>query len=227
MSDQPPATQTLAGAHQEGTLRPINRVKLRAQLGMVEEVSAANIRRAISFVIERVLDYYAVVAYTGPGYVFGRVDSDFPSALYAAPHHNYMYDSWDHREMSPTHPTCSNEKLINEAGWLCLDTACRVAVFELALETPEAKQILDQARGAVMSMCENRTISEVNWRESRRRLGTPGVRKILRRMLAKLPVVDIGRGPIRPVILAPGAPRSGLNHITDWSNGSIPVAAAV
>ncbi|MFV3332884.1 hypothetical protein ACNFIA_18230 [Pseudomonas sp. NY15437] len=227
MSNQPSAAKTIAGAQQEGTLRPINRVKLRAQLGMVDEVTAASIRRAISFVIERVLDYYQVVAYTGPGYVFGRVDSDFPSALYAAPHHNYMYDRWDHREMSPTHPTCSNEKLINEAGWLCLDTACRVAVFELALEVPEAKKVLEHARSAVMSMCEDRTISEVNWRESRRRLGTPGVRKILRRMLAKLPAVDIGRGSIRPVILAPGALRSGLNHVTDWSNGSTPLAAAV
>lgn len=79
--------------------------------------------------------------------------------------------------MTPAHPTCTNESLFNEAGWMCIDTACRLAAWEMSEEVPEARPILDQARYAVKSLCEAREVSELNWQSSRRRLGTPGIQR--------------------------------------------------
>lgn len=219
MRDKPSTVQTLAGAQQDGALPPINRVRLRAQLGMVDDFSAANIRQATALVLQRVQEYYTVIKYTGPGYVYGRVESTWPSVVYAAPTHNYMTDSWYFQEMGPTHPTCTTASLFEEAGWLCLDTACRVAVYELAREVPEAESVLAQARYAIMTMCADRELSEVNWDESRRRIGTPGIVKVLKRLAGKLPSVQIGKGSTRPVVLSPTLiSRAHIWHeIAEWS----------
>lgn len=228
MSEQPIAAQTLAGAKLDGTLAPLNRSRLRAQLGMEDQVNAANIRRATALVLARIQDYYCVIQYTGPGYIYGRVDSEYPSALNAVAKHNYMDDTWSHREMTPDHPTCSTEEVFNEAGWMCVDTACKVACHEMASEVPEAREILRQARYAIRDMCQNRELSEVNWADSRRRLGTPGIRKVLKRLDAKLPLVRIGRGVTVPVVLS--ARMIGLAHsykgISDWSIEDQPFARA-
>ncbi len=182
MSAAPSPAQTIASARECGALAPLNRKKIRAQFGLVDEVTADHVRRATALLIERIQDYYTVVQYTGPGYVYGRVDSEWPSALYATPQFNSMEGEWSHKEMSPTHPTCTSERLFNEAGWLCLDTACRVAVYEMCLEVPEAKMVLEQARYAILSMCNDRALSETDWRSSRRRIGTRGIRKLLERL---------------------------------------------
>lgn len=229
MSDQPATAQTIDGALQDGSLPPMNRIRLRAQLGMVEDITASNIRLATALLLQRVQDYYTVVQYTGPAYVYGRVDSEFPSALYAKPKHSYMNDTWFQQEMSPTHPTCTVERLFSEAGWLCLDTACRLAVAELAREVPEARAVLDQGRYAIKGMCEQRELTELNWKDSRRRLGTPGIRKMLKRFSSKLRFVRIGKGKgILPIILP--HERITTSHIyrdiTDWSYEDQPVAHA-
>lgn len=219
MSEQPASMQTLDGAKRDGTLPALDRGRLRAQLGMEDRITAANIRRATALVLQRIEDYYTVVQYTGPGYVYGRVDSDCPSARYAVARHNYMDDSWIYQEMTPDHPTCTDEKVFKEAGWLCVETACKVAIHEMAVEVPEATQVLGQARYAIRAMCQSSNLSGVNWAESRRRLGTPGIRKILKRLSQSLPNVRIGKGPIMPVILTSG--QGGVStvyrHITDWS----------
>ncbi|WP_323601131.1 hypothetical protein [Pseudomonas putida] len=228
MADKPATAQTIAGATQDGTLPAMNRIRLRAQLGMAEDITAANIRRATALVLQRVQDYYSVVQYTGPAYVYGRVDSEYPSALYAEARHNYMNDTWIHQEMSPTHTTCTAEVLFREAGWLCLDTACRLAVHELAEEVPEAREVLNQARYAVREMCRHRELTELNWADSRRRLGTPGIRKMLKRLSSKLKAVRIGKGCIIPVILPPGrfAISESYRNIADWSYEDRPLAHA-
>lgn len=222
MSAAPSPAQTIASARECGALAPLNRKKIRAQFGLVDEVTADHVRRASALLIERIQDYYTVVQYTGPGYVYGRVDSEWPSALYATPQFNSMEGEWSHKEMSPTHPTCTSERLFNEAGWLCLDTACRVAVYEMCLEVPEAKMVLEQARYAILSMCNDRALSEKDWRSSRRRIGTRGIRKLLERLGSVLHLVNIGIGSVRPVVMAPGSKLAGLKHITDWSMGSEP-----
>lgn len=219
MRHQPERAQTLQQAKERGALRPLDLARLRAQLGLTEDVTALNIRRATGLMVERVADYFEVVQYTGPSYVFGRVDSDYPSALSAKSTHNYIDDSWSHREMGPAHPTCSMESLFNEAGWICIDTACLLAAYEMASEVPEARPILDQARYAVKSLCESSEVSGVNWLTSRRRLGTPGIRKLVRRIDSKLRFVRIGRGAIRPVVIPQGlvSTANACRNVTDWS----------
>lgn len=128
MSAEPSPAQTIGRAREFGALAPLNRKKIRAQFGLVDVVTADHVRRATALLLERIQDYYTVVQYTGPGYVYGRADSEWPSALYATPEFNSMEGEWSHKEMSPTHPTCTSERLFNEAGWLCLDTACRVRI---------------------------------------------------------------------------------------------------
>lgn len=219
MRNQPESAQTLKGAKDVGTLAPLDRIRLRAQLGMADDVTASNIRRATALMIHRIADYYTVIQYTGPSYVYGRVDSDYPSALKAIASHNYMDDSWSYREMTPAHPTCSNESLFTEAGWMCIDTACRLAAWEMSEEVPEARPILDQARYAVKSLCEAREVSEMNWQTSRRRLGTPGIQKIIKRIIAKLRFVRIGKGAVRPVVIPQGSISmvNSYRNVTDWS----------
>ncbi|AVX92516.1 hypothetical protein AO943_36365 [Pseudomonas aeruginosa] len=222
MSAEPSPAQTIGRAREFGALAPLNRKKIRAQFGLVDVVTADHVRRATALLLERIQDYYTVVQYTGPGYVYGRADSEWPSALYATPEFNSMEGEWSHKEMSPTHPTCTSERLFNEAGWLCLDTACRVGVYEMCLEVPEAKMVLEQARYAILSMCNDRALSETDWRSSRRRIGTRGIRKLLERLGSVLHLVNIGIGSVRPVVMAPGSTLAGLKHITDWSMGSEP-----
>lgn len=222
MSAEPSPAQTIGRAREFGALAPLNRKKIRAQFGLVDVVTADHVRRATALLLERIQDYYTVVQYTGPGYVYGRADSEWPSALYATPEFNSMEGEWSHKEMSPTHPTCTSERLFNEAGWLCLDTACRVGVYEMCLEVPEAKMVLEQARYAILSMCNDRALSETDWRSSRRRIGTRGIRKLLERLGSVLHLVNIGIGSVRPVVMALGSTLAGLKHITDWSMGSEP-----
>ncbi len=215
----PSPVPTLAESAKNGRLPALDRVRTRAQLAMVDTVTAANIRLATTLLLSRVREYYKAVNYTGPGYVFGRVDSEFPSALYAAPVHNYMDDTWIHQEMSPANPTCTAQRLFEEAGWLCLDTACRVAIHEITQEVPEAQVVLLQARYCIRSMCEDRKLSGINWRDARRRLRTPGVRKLLGRIGEMLPYARIGRGAVRPAVFLPdeGLVSAPYSNVTDWS----------
>lgn len=219
MSEQPATAKTLAGAKKDGTLPPLDRSRLRAQLSLENRVTAANIRRATALVLQRIRDYYTVVQYTGPGYVYGRVESEYPSALNAVAKYNYLNSTWYRQEMTPDHPTCTTERVFNEAGWLCVNTACKVAIHEMVEEVPEAHEILGQARYAIQSMCQNRELSAINWANSRRRLGTPGILKLLNRLDATLPLVRIGKGAIAPVILTPGLFGSAqvYKNIIDWS----------
>lgn len=218
---------TLAAAAATGELPPISRMVLRAQFSMVEKVTARGVRSGVDLLLSRLKQYYSVIGYTGPGYVYGRVDSEWPSALYAATR-NYMNGKWLHQEMSPAHPSCSPENVLNAAGWMCLDTACRVAIYEMCVEVPEAYQVLNHARYAIHSMCLERRISGTDWRSSRRRVRATGVVKILHQLSINLSRIAIGIGEIRPVVLVDinDTGRSTLKHIADWSCVTTTVQAA-
>lgn len=220
--------QTLAAAAAAGELPPINRIVLRAQLSMVEEVTARGVRTGVDLLLTRLKQYYAVIGYTGPGYVYGRIDSEWPSALYAAAVHNYMNGNWMHQEMSPAHPSCPPENVFNAAGWMCLDTACRVAIHEMCTDVPEAYLVLNQARYAIHSMCLERKVSGTDWRSSRRRIRAAGILKVLNRLSINLSSIAIGIGTVRPVVLVDTneAGRSALTRITDWSCGTCTALAA-
>lgn len=219
-----PIVPTLMSAQVEGSLRPLNRTKLRAQFGMLDGFKASDVRRAIALMLGRLLEYYSVIQYTGPGYVYGRVDSSWPSSLECNASHNYMDNSWCYREMHPSHPTCSIESVFSSAGWMCVETACKIARNEIAQDVPEATEVFLQASYAINSMLYERSISNIAWSASRRRLGTPGVRKALKRLQVVLPSIQIGLGPIRPAVLAQSQiGRSTFGHVREWS---IPEIAA-
>lgn len=215
----PAAATTLAQARSTGSLAPLDRPRLRAQLGLADDVTGVNVRRATEFLLQRLLDYYSVIKYTGPGYVFGRVSSSWPSALRAEPRYNGYYDCWQHAEMNPTHPSCTLGELESQAGWMCTDTAAKVAAAEIATELPEACGLFQQARYAIESLLEDPSISGVRWCDSRRRLKTPGIRKVLGRIKATLPAVAFGIGVVRPVVLAriPGIAAPAFRNVRDWS----------
>lgn len=217
--DSPAAAMTLGQARASGTMPRLDRHRLRAQLGLTEDITGANVRRATDFLLQRLLDYYTVIQYTGPGYVFGRVSSSWPSALRAAPQYNPYHDCWQHAEMNPVHPTCTLAELEGHAGWMCTDTAAKVAAAELATELPEARELFQQARYAIESLLEDSSISGVRWCDSRRRLKTPGIRKVLARIKATLPVTAFGIGAVRPVVLASSSAGAALTlrHVRDWS----------
>lgn len=226
---QPDTLQTLADARQSGQLRPVDRSRIRAQFALLDRIQPADIRRALALVLARVSDYYQVIAYTGPAYVYGRVDSEYPSALYAKPVENYMYGNWMYQEMSPTHPSCTIERLVNEAGSMCLQTACKVAEAELTEDVPEAQELFRVAGRALMAMVHDRQLSEVRWSDSMRRLGTPGIRKMLKKLSAKLPDTHIGWGGgfFAAVVPAASAWQMGqCRNVTEWSYGREPVAIA-
>lgn len=226
--DQPQSAATLEQAKANGALRPLDRQRLRAQLGLVDRIVAADVRRATELLLQRLIDYYEVIQYTGPGYVYGRVSSSWPSALYAEARYNSMYSCWQHIEMSPVHPTCTLEMLVSEAGWMCTDTAAKVAKAEMAEEVPEAGAVLAQARYAVESLLGVSSVSGVLWSDSRRRLRTAGIRKVLTRVRAALPEVTIGIGVIRPVVLGPGdSAKTGIfKDVSDWSWPAMKLAAS-
>ncbi|MGI0649469.1 hypothetical protein ACRCPS_31115 [Pseudomonas aeruginosa] len=227
--DQPNTLLTLAEALRTNQLAPIERQRIRAQFALLDTFQAADIRRAIVLVLARISEYYQVIAYTGPEYVYGRVDSEYPSALYAKPELNYMYQTWSHREMSPTHPTCTVQRLFNEAGSMCIQTACKVAEAELTEEVPESKELFRVAGRAILTMVKDREFSEVRWSDSMRRLGTPGIRKMLKRLSAKLGDAHIGwdRGLFAAVVPASCEWRlAQYPRVKDWSYGAQPVAVA-
>lgn len=222
-TEQPPSQMTLTAAREAGLLSPLDRVRVRAQLGMLDSFSASDVRRATALMLARLIDYYAVVQYTGPGYVFGRTDSTSPSARNSVASYNYMYGSWSYREMGPSHPSCTVQELINEAGWLCISAASKLVAAEMSDEVPEATDVLQQARYCVDSLFEERSVSGVNWADSRRRLGTPGIRKLLVRIQSALPSVHIGLGPIRPVVLSKDQMwmAGQCRDIREWSAPSV------
>ena len=88
--EQPSTAKTLSQAKSDGSLRPLDKPRLRSQLGLVYQVTATDVRRAATLLLQRVSDYYQIIQYTGPGYVYGRVDSTWPSALYAEAELNYV-----------------------------------------------------------------------------------------------------------------------------------------
>jgi len=227
--DQPDTLLTLAAALQTKKLAPIDRQRIRAQFSMLNVIRAADIRRATELVLARITAYYQVIGYTGPEYVYGRVDSEFPSALCAKPELNYMYNTWSYREMSPTHPICTVERLFNEAGFMCIQTACKVAADELSKELPESKELFVIAGRAVQSMIKDRDISGISWRDSMRRLRTPGIRKALKALSWKLADVHIGwTGVFFPVVV-PVSHEQRLaiySDIKDWSYANKPAVAA-
>lgn len=222
-TEQPPSQMTLTDAREAGLLSPLDRGRVRAQLGMLDSFSANDVRRATALMLARLMDYYAVVQYTGPGYVYGRTDSTYASALNSVAAHNYIDGSWSYREMGPTHAACTVQSLFDEAGWLCIPTACKLIAAEMACEAPEATEVLRQAGYCVDSLFAERSVSGVNWSESRRRLGTPGIRKLLVRILSALPNVQIGLGPIRPVVLSKDQlwMAEKCRNVREWSAPSI------
>ena len=126
--------------------------------------------------------------------------------------------------MYPSHPTCSIESVFSSAGWMCIETACKIARNEIARDIPEAIEVFLQASYAINSMLAERSISNIAWSESRRRLGTPGVRKVLKRLQLVFPTIQIGLGPIRPAVLAQSQiGRSTFRDVREWS---IPEIAA-
>lgn len=222
-TEQPPSRMTLTTARETGLLSPLDRGRVRAQLGMLDSFSASDVRRATALMLARLMDYYAVVQYTGPGYVYGRTDSTYPSALNSVAARNYMDGSWSHREMGPAHASCTVQSLFDEAGWLCIATACKLIAAEMAIEVPEATDVLQQSRYCVDSLFEERSVSGVNWSDSRRRLGTPGIRKLIARILSALPNVQIGLGPIRPVVLSKDHlwMAESCRNVREWSAPSV------
>ncbi len=226
---QPATRQTLAVARESGQLKPLDRKRIRAQFAMLDRFQAADIRRALGLLLSRLSDLYEVIAYTGPGYVYGRVDSEYPSALYAMPVQNYMDGSWMYQEMSPAHPTCTIERLIHEAGSMCLQTACKVAQAELCQDVPEAQELFRLAGRAVLSMAAESELSGVRWSDARRRLGAPGIRKMLKRLEAALPESHVGwsGGTVPVVVPATLEERLRLyRDVTDWSYAEPAVALA-
>jgi hypothetical protein len=219
--DQPKTAVTLEQAKAAGSLRPLDRIRLRAQLGLADQVTAVDVRRATELLLQRVLDYYEVVQYTGPGYCYGRVDSTWPSALYAEARFNHYYNVWQHLEMNPVHPTCTDSLLLSAAGWMCTNTAAKLAVIEMSKEVPEAADLLQKARYALAELLDNASASGVNWSSSRRRLRTPGIRKLLSNLQSVLPDVTIGVGNFspRPVILGLGETwmAGKFTKVSDWS----------
>jgi hypothetical protein len=227
--DRPDTLLTLAEALRTNKLAPIERQRIRAQFSLLDRFQASDIRRAIALVLGRISAYYQVIAYTGPAYTYGRVDNAYPSALYAKPEHNSLYQTWSYREMSPTHPTCTIDRLFNEAGSMCIQTACKVAEAELSEEVPESKDLFRIAGRAIQTMVYDRDLSEVRWNESMRRLGTPGIRKILKRLTTKLGDAHIGwdRGLFAAVVPATCEWRlAQYPRVNDWSYGAQPVAEA-
>lgn len=227
--DQPSTLMTLGEALRTNQLAQIERQRIRAQFALLDSFQAADIRRAIALVLARISDYYQVIAYTGPEYVYGRVDSEYPSALYAKPEFNSTYQTWSYREMCPTHPTCTIKRLFNEAGSMCIQTACKVAEAELTEEVPESKELFRLAGRAILSMIKDPAFSEVRWSDSKRRLGTPGIRKILKRLTAKLDSAHIGwdQGLFASVVPSSCEWRlAQYPKIVDWSYGTQVAAVA-
>lgn len=227
--NQPNTLLTLAEALCTNQLAPIDRQRIRAQFAQLDVFQASDIRRAMELVLARITNYYQVISYTGPAYVYGRVDSEYPSALYAKPEHNYMYQTWSYREMSPAHPSCTIQRLFNEAGSMCLPTACKVAQAELAEEVPESNEVFRLAGYAVMSMVKDREFSEVRWSDSMRRLGTPGIRKVLKRLTAKLGDAHIGWESGLFAAVVPGTCEWRLAQyprVKKWSYGALQLAKA-
>lgn len=217
--ERPAAVPTLRQAKSDGTLRALDKLRLRSQLGLVDQMTATDVRRAATLLLQRVADYYAVIQYTGPGYVYGRVDSTWPSALYAEAELNYSSKTWSHREMGPCHPSCPISRVHDLAGWVCLQTALLLAVEEMACEIPEAKPALDQARYLIDSMASIHEVSGVRWSEARRRMRTAGIRKLIARMQALLPTVPFGLGCVRPLVLSPNQLTAvkSFKGIREWS----------
>lgn len=217
--DQPQTAVTLAHAKAYGLISPLDRKRLRAQLGMVDKITALDLRRATELLLQRVIDYYAVIQYTSPGYIYGRVDSSYGSALRAEPEFNRYYNTWQYREMTPEHPTCTDASLFAGAGWMCTATAAKLAAMELAEEVPEAAELLRKARYAIAALLSNSATSGTNWNDSRRRMRTPGIRKVLLRVQSAIPAVAIGLGVVCPVILGPGEAGmvASVRNVSDWS----------
>jgi hypothetical protein len=164
---------TLAASLADGRLPHLNTPRLRATFAMASTKCVNDCRRAILALFERVCAYYRVVAYSGPGYVFGRVESEACYAERATPSAKLG------ASMSIDHPTTGAAIHWVDASAMCLRTAYKVAAWELGKALPEAAPLFETCAMTAYRISTHRRVCGLNWESSRRRIGTTGIRKAL------------------------------------------------
>lgn len=172
---------TLSQQQSEGRLAPLPHVRLRAQLSFADKNNPSDIRRAALFLLERVREYYEVMEYCGPS---GDNKHEYPCAL-AAEVTQYYAGAY-RASMNVHRPMEGPATIWNKAGYICLDTAFAVAVWELNRHYPEVEDLLDWAGIAALNACKNQAFSAIYWRHTRRRINSAGVRQMLDTVMANL-----------------------------------------
>ncbi|BDC78655.1 hypothetical protein ACEP6V_21475 [Pseudomonas aeruginosa] len=217
VSPEPPQQKlSLQAALDSGKLRPLDTRRVRAQLAFVSLDSASDARRAVALLLARVGEYYQAVDYCGPGYVYGKASSDWPEAL----DRNFTYDRmnarWHQQVLSIAHPDTGPARIFENASAMCFGTALKVAAFEIGLEVPETNELLRRAVVLLNSLVSQRAWSGVCWSDSKRRLGTKGIRRVLASMLGALCVARVGITPAGN-LTAVFADDNSMRHVRSWS----------
>lgn len=218
MNQRPPQPQdmmSLSDALAAGTLKALDRSRIRAQLACASEESPAEMRAALMAVLSRAKDYFGVIEYTGPGYVFGRVDSEYPYAL-SKSFVFALYAGWQRQSLQADAQANLGE-LYRTASAMCLNTACRVAAYEIAQVVPESKEVLLQAARVLSRSVHRRELSGTNWMDARRRLRNKGLGKVLEHLTKALERARIGVIDRYNTVIVPASDSMHLwNDVRAW-----------
>lgn len=202
MNNKPsPALLSLKDSLESGTLQPLDRARVRALLSCADSKSAIDAQRVISLLVSRVAEYFGVTQYVSPGYVFGKTASEYPESLSKERSWDSRNGQWYQQRICVEHPTEGPQAVWQQASHLCLMTAFRVAAWEMETLAPEATMLLRICSTSAYFACTSREIGGVRWYESRRRLGTPGIRKLLAQSIENLPQCAVAINDIHPIVI--------------------------
>jgi hypothetical protein len=216
-TQRPEDAKSLSDCLADGSLSALDRSRIRASLSFVSADNPADMRNAIMHVLARVEAYMRVIEYTGPGYVFGRADSDYPHAQGKTFVHGLGL-GW-YRPSIKADGQADLDELFSLASGMCLDTACRVAAHELSKVVPESREALRIAARVVSGSVVRRELSGVFWSDSKRRLKSKGLGKLLRHLAGAIATARVGIvDQCRVVIACANEPDHLWPHVRHWHN---------
>lgn len=212
---QPNDRLSLSDALGSGQLKPLDRSRVRAQLAFASWESPAEWRLAMMTILARVREYMRVVEYAGPDYVYGRADSEYPYAQKKA--FEWCHGvGWSCRSITAD-AQADMEEIFTMAGAMCLNTACRVAAYEIAQAVPESSELLKHAARVLSGSVSWKELSGINWKESRRRLKNKELCKVLAHLAKALAAARVGMVDRYNAVIAPTSyPAASWKSVKAW-----------
>lgn len=173
-----------------GRMMRLDTTRVRAALAMADRSNVIDVRRVTTMVLDRVSQYYDVVGYCAPRASFSTSEPELPRAISAdseaiAPGGEHPI----HARMGlDTDLTEENvERLWRFAGMISLNLAFNMAEWEIARCAPESSTIVSVSTRFAYRICQSPEWTGSPWANIRRRIGTPGVRRILKSAKAAIP----------------------------------------